>query len=565
MTSRKDPKAEKAVRIKPLAPRLGGRNVRRRDFLNGLLVGASGLAFGGLTEGCGSPPKEEEPPPPTAQFKGDHFEICHSVRDGQMFTLPEVTGDLYDCIVIGGGISGLVAMRKLQRIGVQKLLLLEKEDPVGGVSKRGGEPGKTLHSQAAAYTVFPYNDNLYEVYEDLGVITGYEMDGAPIIDPKYLVKPPSNSDYIDGQWYADSWEEAGIDALPYDAKVKADLKAFRLDMIEWYNYVGADSLLAFDTPTDASTTDANVRALDNMTLSEYCASKNWDPAVSKFFDRYCRSALGTTHDKCSAWAAIGFLGSEYQPVLAQPGGNAHLALGLAEKIGADKIKTNAFVLRAVNVGDEVHVSYMIEGVITTVRAKTVIYAANRYIAKHILPDLVKAGRDEAKSFVFTPYLVAAVYVDKTPEGLGYDNWVQEELFFTDFIIADWAGLADPANAPDRANVLSVYCPLLPPAKREDLLSTSFEAYEEKIITDLEKVVPGITASITGVDLYRWGHAMLATEKGFVFGAARTGARAAEGRISFACADVDGLPAFENAVGAAYLAAEEVAGTLGIPF
>jgi len=77
-------------------------------------------------------------------------------------------------------------------------------------------------------------------------------------------------------------------------------------------------------------------------------------------------------------------------------------------------------------------------------------------------------------------------------------------------------------------------------------------------------VPGVRDIATAFDMYRWGHAMLTPEKGFVFGAARVGASAPlGGLISFAHHDVDGLPAFENAVAAGYRAADEVAMTLGI--
>jgi monoamine oxidase len=566
--NRNDRPNSKAKPVKTLDSKAGERSIRRRDFLNGLLIGASGILLGGASAGCsddGTKTTPNPPPPPPAEtkFKGDAFDICHSMRDGKMFTLPAAAGEPLDCVIIGGGISGLVAARRLQRSGVTNFLLLEKEDPVGGVSKAGGSPDRT-HAQAAAYTVLPYNDNLNETYEDLGVITGYEMgSGLPIIDPKYIIKPPTNGDWIDGQWYEDAWE-AGMDALPYPQNVIDDLKAFREDMIAWYNYVGKDKKFGFDTPTDASTADPEVRALDGVTLAEYVASKGWAPEVSVFFDRYVRSALGTTHDKVSAWAAIGFLGAEFSPVLSQPGGNAWIALKFADLIGADKIKTGAIVLRAKNEGDEVHVSYMIDGEITTVRAKTAIYAANRYMAKYVLPDLGAAGRDEAKDFHYTPYIVAAVYVDKTPPNLGYDNWVHGEFFFTDFIVADWAGLADPGTAPlDRPNVLSAYCPLIGPDRRAELLVKPFEEYEEAILADLEKVLPGVRETVTGVDIYRWGHAMLATDKGFVFGPARTSAKVPLGKISFACHDSDGLPAFENAVGAAYTATTEVAAVLGV--
>jgi phytoene dehydrogenase-like protein len=564
MTNPKNPPNKK---VRPLdTPSAGGRGIRRRDFLNGLLVGASGVLMAPLLEGCekGGETGGNNPPPPPAgpQFKGDNNSICHAVRDGKMFTLPPASGDLYDCVIVGGGISGLVAARKLQKLGVAKILLLEKEAPAGGMAKLDGDPA---YSQAAAYTVFPYNDNLYEVYEDLGVITGYEGDGTPIVDPKYLIKAPTNSDYVDGKWVVDSWEEAGMDALPFPLNVIDGLKSFRLDMIDWYNYVGKDKLLAFDTPTDSSTMDAAVRELDNMTLAEYVASKGWAPEVSQFFDPYIRSALGTTHDKVSAWAAIGFLGCEFHPVLSQPGGNAYLAEGLITKLGEGVIKTDAFVLRVKNEGEEVHVSYLEGDVVTTVRAKTAIYAANRYIARHILPDLVAAGRDEAKDFKYTPYIVANVHVSKTPPGLGYDNWIQgSDFFFTDFIVADWTGLSDPANAqPGRPNTLSVYCPLFGVSARAELLSKPFEEYEEAVLADLERVLPGVRETVTGVDLYRWGHAMLSAEKGFVFGASRVGSQAPIGRTSFACHDVDGLPAFENAVGAAYRAVSEVATILGV--
>src|SRR5262245_53648698 len=218
-------------------------------------------------------------------------------------------------------------------------------------------------------------------------------------------------------------------------------------------------------------------------------------------------------------------------------------------------------------GTEVHVSILEGDVVTTLRAKTVIYAAPRYIARHILPDLVASGRDEAASFHYTPYIVANIHVSETPEKLAYDNWVHGDYFFTDFIIADWAGLPNPAKAPlSRANVLTVYAPLIGPNRRQELLTRPIAEYEELILADLEKVVPGARDIATGFDMYRWGHAMLAPEKGFVFGAARVGAQTplGSGLISFAHHDVDGLPAFENAVASGYRAADEVAMKLGLP-
>lgn len=546
-----------------LASTLGARTVRRRDFLNGLLVGATSALLGTGAAGC---EKETETTPeelPPGQDKGDNNGICHQVRDGKTWEIPAATGDLYDCVVIGGGISGLCTAWRLQKLGAKKVLVLEKDEPIGGFAKLDG-PAESAWGQAAAYTVFPYNDNLIEVYTELGIITGLDADGAPIIDPKYLLQTPVNNAFIDGKWYAEPWD-AGIDDLPYDDALKADLKAFRDDMIGWYDFVGTDGLTGFDTPSDASTADADVRALDDITFAEYIAKKGWSSKVADFYTPYCRSAFGTTPDGLSAWAAINFFGSEFQPSMSQPGGNAYLAKKFADKVGAANIVTKAFVLQAKNDADKVLVSYLSGDVVTTIQAKTAVYAGPRYIAKYLLPDLAAAKRNEAKDFHYTPYLVANVHVEKTPAGLGYDNWVHgQPLMFTDVIVADWSGLADAAKAPlDRPNTLTCYCPLTGAGQREELLSKRFEDYEKLVLDDLEKVFPGLGETVTGVDLYRWGHAMLISGKGFVFGESRVGSQSPEGLISFACHDVDGLPAFENAVASAYRASGEVATVLGL--
>jgi hypothetical protein len=440
--------------------------------------------------------------------------------------------------------------------------VIEKEPDLGGLA-RAGTDGTLSFGQGAAYSLYPYNDGLNALYEDLGIVTGYGTGGEPLVDPTYLVKAPCNNDYVHDAWIVDSWG-AGMDDLPYSAQIISDLKAFRQRMLDMYDYVGADGRLGFDTPSDASTTDAEIRALDGMSLLDYVTSNGWHPAVSFFFDPYCRSSLGCTHDTVSAWAAICFLGGEFSPVLSQPGGNAYLAQKLVDKIGRDRFLTSALTLLASETDGEVHVSTLEGGVPATRRAKTLVYAAPRFMANYLLPGLTAAGRKEYKAFDYRPFIVANAHVSQTPARLGYDNWLQGDYAMTDLIVADWAGLASPTQAPlTRPNVLTIYSPLFGPTARADLQTNPFELYERKLLDDLEKAMPGVTDVITGFDIYRWGHAMVSPTKGFVFGADRVGAQAPLGRISFACTDVDGLPAFENAVAAGYRGANEAMTQLGI--
>src|SRR5437868_4991750 len=132
-----------------------GRNLTRKDFLNGMAwtVGATMLpgAFA-----SGAPPTEEsllargitprDPryyPPKLQGLRGSHpgsFEVAHAVRDAHGWTPTSVTdtGEHYDLVVVGGGISGLSAAhfyRKLAGSGA-KVLILDNHDDFGGHAKR---------------------------------------------------------------------------------------------------------------------------------------------------------------------------------------------------------------------------------------------------------------------------------------------------------------------------------------------------------------------------------------------------------------------------------------------
>ena len=52
--------------------------------------------------------------------------------------MQEYTDDkYYDCIVVGGGASGLAAISAMADLGVTKTILLEKSNEIGGAGGRG--------------------------------------------------------------------------------------------------------------------------------------------------------------------------------------------------------------------------------------------------------------------------------------------------------------------------------------------------------------------------------------------------------------------------------------------
>jgi len=121
------------------------RRITRRDFINGVAVTAGAAAmpwhlFGNTTqEKSGT-----YYPPALTGMRGSHpgsFEAAHSLRDGTFWDSagkPEDTGEMYDLIVIGGGISGLAAAHYYRKAVGQKarVLILDNHDDFGGHAKR---------------------------------------------------------------------------------------------------------------------------------------------------------------------------------------------------------------------------------------------------------------------------------------------------------------------------------------------------------------------------------------------------------------------------------------------
>jgi spermidine dehydrogenase len=125
------------------------RPITRRDFMNGaaMAIGA-GLASGRslFAADTKSEPQSRTgyDPPISTGLRGSHpgsFEIAHSLRDGtfwQKAGKPIDTGEMYDLIVVGGGISGLSAAHFFrERAGKSaRILILENHDDFGGHAKR---------------------------------------------------------------------------------------------------------------------------------------------------------------------------------------------------------------------------------------------------------------------------------------------------------------------------------------------------------------------------------------------------------------------------------------------
>lgn len=129
--------------------------ITRRDFLNGVAVGVGGTlagsAFGAETLLAAAALDDFAPekatnyyPPALMGMRGNHdgtFTFAHRLRDGESWDsdgAPTKTGETYDLVVVGGGISGLAAAYFYRKSagGDARILILDNHDDFGGHAKR---------------------------------------------------------------------------------------------------------------------------------------------------------------------------------------------------------------------------------------------------------------------------------------------------------------------------------------------------------------------------------------------------------------------------------------------
>jgi spermidine dehydrogenase len=125
------------------------RKIDRRDFLNGMaLVAGAGVlsprALLGLPEGDEFAPEKAASyyPPALTGLRGSTdgtFEAAHALKDGLLaLGAPVETGESYDLVVVGAGISGLSTAHFFRRAAgpSASVLLLDNHDDFGGHARR---------------------------------------------------------------------------------------------------------------------------------------------------------------------------------------------------------------------------------------------------------------------------------------------------------------------------------------------------------------------------------------------------------------------------------------------
>ena len=227
-----------------------GASITRRDFLNGIALTAGAALIPSEMWAAAAADLEAQNasgyyPPAKTGLRGSHtgsFETMHKVRDGGFWDeapQPVDTGESYDLVVVGGGISGLAAAHYFRKAAGDKarILILDNHDDFGGHAKRNEfrAGNRTILGFGGTFSIespSPYSSVAKALIEELGIdVPSYHQYVNKDLYRSFGLKPHI---FFDKETFgADKLvvnpariggDESGINAVGGEAEMRAFLK-----------------------------------------------------------------------------------------------------------------------------------------------------------------------------------------------------------------------------------------------------------------------------------------------------------------------------------------------------
>jgi phytoene dehydrogenase-like protein len=519
----------------------------------------AGAALAGVGGGCGSAAVIE------GSVIGHGARLGHLLRDG--VPAPSSAAGRTDVVVVGAGVAGLAAARRLLRAGVREMLVFELEASAGG-NARAGASAVTAYPWGAHYLPLPGPEAtaVRALLADLGVIEGFDRAGRPRYDERQLCHAPQERLFIHGRWQEGLFPHtgAGGDDL-------AQYEAFRAEMDRFRRARDGAGRRAFTTPRAAGAPEA-FAALDRLSMADWLRARGWtSPRLRWYVEYACRDDYGTALADTSAWAGVHYYASrdpdpEYgEVVLTWPEGNARLTSRMAEPLG-ERLRTGALVVNVEPAGARVAVDVYDAASRATTRtlARAVVLACPLFVAARVYRPWRERPPAFARAFTYAPWLVANVHLDAAPSvETAWDNVIYDSDSLG-YVVATHQSLRTTPGA----TVWTYYLPFTsqdPATARRALLDTPWATWRDRILRDLGRPHPTLARAVRRLDVAPSGHAMVRPEVGFVCGAARRAAAdALRGPVHLAHSDLSGFSLFEEAYHWGSRAGAHAAANLGRP-
>jgi len=450
--------------------------ITRRDFVGGVLLASGAALLDGATPMELLAGKDEFTGyggvGEYAKSNGNTWAVLesgHRIRDSVYDPLPKdivETTEAYDCVIVGGGISGIAAALFFQRetSGKKTCLVLENHPIFGGEAKQNEfeVDGKRVvgHQGSAIYQLQKPASFLKQFYDSIGLTapklryqawagtkpemtlsqTPYDAAGMEVGQYGYWFGPKFGKKSGSGLWVMDPVRRK-LEGAPIPAEARA----------EWVRFLtGAEvSGKAFEHPKVEG--DAISRYLDSITMEQHLMERFGlsRETVRTYLSPVEGGGSGLGPDALSGYADYAFEMLEPVPdesgAMSQmfPGGNTTIARLMVKSLiptamdgeasveavtrntvkfaaldaeGAPaRMRMGATVVSVKHDGDSVNatgvsVVYELGGKLYRVQARSVVMAGGSWTTKHVVRDLPEAQRAAYGQFYRSPCMMANVAV-----------------------------------------------------------------------------------------------------------------------------------------------------------
>ena len=498
--------------------------ITRRDFLGSTLLASGAVLLGPLTPdellarkddftGYGGVGEYSSSNGNTLPV----LEAGHKIRDSVHDPLPKdiiETGEVYDCVVVGGGISGIAAALFLQRkAGTRASCLVLENHPIFGGEAKQNEflvDGKRLaaHQGSAIYQLQQPQSFLADFYESVGLkspkltyqkwagpqpempLSRTPYDAAGMDYGQYGFWFDAKFGYPTGLWVMDPVRRK-LEGAPISA-------SSRTEWLRWLTGAPLDGK-KFEHPKVEG--DAVSRYLDSITLEQHYMERFGlsRETVRAFLSPVEGGGSGLGPDALSAYSDYAY--EMLHPVADEngamdqmfPGGNTTIARLMVKSLNplaidgpnsvegvsrntvnftaldspeaSGRIRVSATVVSVQHDGDpakasSLTIAYEKGGRLYRVKARSVVMAGGSWTTKHIVKDLPESHRGAYAEFYRSPCMMANVAVRNWRflynMGLSGCRWFGGLVGnYMEVRKLALTGQEDPTISPDSPVVLSI--------------------------------------------------------------------------------------------------------------
>jgi spermidine dehydrogenase len=499
--------------------------ITRRDFLGSTLLASGAALLDGLTPAQLLAQKQQDDWTGyggVGEYRGSNgntlevLQAGHKMRDGGYDALsPQTieTGETYDCVIVGGGISGLAAALFFQRhAGPGKSCLILENHPIFGGEAKQNEfqvDGKRLiaHQGSAIYLV-PYPHSfIARFYDSIGLHTpklSYQKWAGPQPEMTVGRTPYEYAGLSRGQygfWFGAKFGQTSgmwlIDPIGKEMRGAPISEGTRQELQRWFSGKAAQESKVEPPKYEG---DPISRQLDAISLEQHFIERYGltQETIRTFLSPVEGGGSGLGPDALSAYCDYAadllhpFDDGSGEAVQMFPGGNTTIARLLVKALipgsidgpptvesvsrnpvqfaaldvsgAAARIRLSSTVISVRHDGDpakadSLSIVYAKDGKIYRVKGRSAVMAGGSWTTKHIISDLAPEYREAYAQFYRSPCMMANVAVRNwrflQKMGITGCRWFEGVGNYMDVRRQALVGIDDSSISPDSPVVLTV--------------------------------------------------------------------------------------------------------------